>query len=83
MTILNWFKFIGNSFVEKSISDYYQPLKNVTKAKEEAMQESLMYKTDCDKFESDPENYSPKELEDIKIQYDEFKNSNKRIDQLK
>ena len=47
------------------------------------MQESLMYKTDCDKFESEPENYSPKELEDIKIQYDEFKNSNKRIDQLK
>ena len=75
--------FIDNFLTEQPVSDYYPPLKNVTKSKEEAMQESLMYKTDCDEYESDPENYFPKELEDIEIEYYEFENFDKRIDELK
>ena len=41
-----------------------------------------MYETDCEKYDSEPENYLPKELEDIEIQHEKFKNSNKKIDEL-
>lgn len=56
--------------------DSYLPLKNVTKLKNGATQECPMYETDCDKYESDSENYLPKELEDTGIEYGNFKNPN-------
>ena len=76
--------FIGKSFVEQSVSNYlYCPpaLKNVIILKEDAMRESLVFESHCD-YDSDPENYLPTtELENI--EYDEFENSDKRIDNLR
>ena len=45
------------------------------------MRESLVFESHCD-YDSNPENYFPTtELENI--EYDEFENSDKRIDNLR
>ena len=52
--------FIEDSFVEQSVSDYYNypPLKNITKWKEGTMEDSSRFETDCfdHNLDLDPEN---------------------------
>lgn len=75
---------VDGSFIEQSVLDYHNsfpPLKNVTKSKEDAMRESIEFKVDCVNYDMDPENHLEQTTEEI--EYDEFKNSDRKIDNFK
>lgn len=64
--------FIDDLYIEQSICNY-QPIKNITKPKEVAMQEDINFGVFDE--QSGPENYV--------FDYDEFKNFDKRTDGFK